>query len=114
MAYSAQTILHKGLILVSMESYTSKYSSENDFWGAKLTIYQIIKPKLSVGHNGPHLGGYVIPEPMGNRVKKNLKKSKTGFTRTYQIMKGKKSGEIGLKWTYENRKSVNFFSKSKK
>ena len=32
MAYSAQTILHKGLILVSMETKTSKYSSENNFW----------------------------------------------------------------------------------
>ena len=39
-----------------------------------MTIYQLIKPKLSVGHNGPHLGGYVIPEPRWNRVKNKTNK----------------------------------------
>ena len=39
---------------------------------AKLTIYQLIKPKLRWGHNGPHSCGYVIPELMGNRVNRNV------------------------------------------
>ena len=50
---------------MSMDRKKSKYLSETKFWA----VGSLKAEKTSGGHNGPPLCGYVIPDPMWNRVK---------------------------------------------
>ena len=50
---------------MSMDRKKSKYLSETKFW----VVGSLKAEKTRGGHNGPPLCGYVIPDPMWNRVK---------------------------------------------
>ena len=53
---------------MSMDRKKSKYLSETKFWA----FGSLKAEKTRGGHNGPSPCGYVIPDPMWNRVKVRL------------------------------------------